>query len=133
MNREDRIRETIHFMSSKFVPNVSAKPISEGLWPSMIQLTQGADVHRLFGYSSAQFFTYDDKWAFFYCPEIVADTTAELDDTEFADWLRYIRAHISTHASLRTKDEGVVDESVFAVMPEARDLVARVHDIMFVF
>lgn len=133
MNRDDRINAVHDFMGNQFVPNVKAKAISEELWPGMISLTQGADVHRLFGYSNAQFFSYDDKWAFFYCASVIADTTAELTDPLFADWLRYIRAHTTAHASLRTEDEAVVDEAVFAVMPEARPLVAAVHDQMFVF
>lgn len=133
MNRVDRIGEIEAFMKEEFSPSISPKPIEERLWPAMIALTEGADVHRPFGYSHSHYMTYDERWTFFYCSGVIAETTAELDDTEFRDWLRYIRAHVSTHTTMDTTDENVVDSQVFSVLPEARDLVGKVHDHMFAF
>lgn len=134
MDRNDRISAVIHFMEGGvFAQNICPRPIRAELWPSMVALTEGADVHRPFGFSSAQYLSYDDKWVFFYCAEVIADVTAELTDTEFNDWLRFARAHVSAHTTLGTYNEGEVDRQVYSVMPEARDLVAKVHDQFFVF
>ncbi len=133
MNREERIATIHNFMKDQFGPRVKPRPIKWALWPSMVVLTAGRDVHRPFGYSSAQYFPYDDKWAFFYCADVMADISAELEDLAFDDWLRYVRAHISTHTQLDTQDEAEVDRQVFNVLPEARDLVGRVHEQLLVF
>lgn len=133
MNRNDRIQAIITFMEAGgFSDKIGPRPLPAELWPSMVVLTDGADVHRPFGFSSAQYFSYDDKWAFFYSAEVMADATAGLTDAEFADWLRFVRAHVSAHTTLNTQDEAVIDEQVFSVLPEARELVVRVHEQFFV-
>ena len=132
MNREDRITAIAEFMAT-FPDNISPRPISSGLWQHMIALTDGGDTHRPFGFSASAYFPYDDKWCFFYSSDVMADVTAELDDAEFQEWLRYVRAHVNAHASLDTQDEAEVDQAVYAVLPEARDLLAKVHNHYFSF
>ncbi len=131
--REDRIEQIDSFMQNEFPANLSARGIKTALWPSMIALTAGQDYHRPFGYSSVQYFPYDDKWAFFYCAAVMADMTADLDDLAFAEWMRYVRAHVNAHTQLDTQDESLVDEHVFVVLPEARELLGRVTEQFLVF
>jgi hypothetical protein len=133
MNRSERIEEIDNFMNDKFTSGIRPQPIELRLWPSMIALTEGSDVHRAFGFSTTQYFPYDDRWSFFYCSELIADITSELTDHEFLDWLRYVRAHVSAHTKLETQDEDMVDTQVFTVLPEARDLVGKVHNLFFEF
>lgn len=134
MNRDERAILINEFMETAFAVNIRPRRIQEDLWGSMIALTEGADHHRPFGYSVPQFLAYDNAWVFFYSPEVIADTTAELFDDELGNWLRYIRAHISTHTSLGSYcDESIVDERVMSVMPEVAPLIARVYDTLFVF
>lgn len=133
MDREQRIESVNLFMEKEFTEKIRAKAISDRLWPSMIALTEGADVHRPFGYSAAQYFSYDDRWSFFYCPDVIVDTTIELEDEQFSDWLRYIRAHVSAHTTLDTTSEDDVESQVYSVLPESRDLVGKVHDLFFPF
>ena len=132
-DRDNRIENIKLFMEREFVANIAPRPIEARLWPTMVIIADGSDVHRPFGFSASMYFPYDEKWAFFYSAEVMADATAELTDSEFQDWLRYVRAHVSTHTTLGTMDEAEVDQSVYAVLPEARDLVAKVHDQFFVF
>lgn len=128
----DRVQQVCEFMANDLGERLKATPVIHELWASTIT-TMGADSHRAFGWSTAHFLAYDDKWMFFYCPEVVVETSSQLNDTEFVDWLKYIRAHMRAHVTLSTYDESSVDEMVFGVIPETRDLVAKIHEAMFVF
>lgn len=128
MSRLERLNE---FMSSGWADNIVPKVIDPVLWPSMIALTEGADYHRPFGFSVPQYFPYDEKWAFFYCPEIMEEAVRGLSQPDFEDWLRYVRAHVSTHTRLDNPDEDIVEAMVFTVLPEAKELVGRAMNVYF--
>lgn len=129
---EHRTELANSFMETMLAENITAKRIKAELWPSMIALTEGGDYHRPFGFSVPQYFAYDEKWAFFFCPEVIVETTAALTGDQFGEWLRYTRAHISVHVTRSTYDEEEVDSYVFSVMPESRDLLITVYDHLFV-
>lgn len=114
-----------------FGEQVAAKPISRRLWPSMVSLNGGADHHRPFGFSAPQYLSYDSKWVFFFCPEIMNELTTGWSEREILDFVRYVKAHINAHASTLSQDEAVVDKAVFDVMPEARKTVARAMEAAF--
>lgn len=127
----ERAEYTTMEMLKAFSERICARPMSKRLWPSMISLTGGADQHRPFGYSAPQFFAYDDKWAFFFCAEAMAEAGESLDDRDYDAWLRYIMAHVRAHTSLNTDDEDPVDEAVFTLIPEARLIVSKVMEAMW--
>lgn len=129
MSREELVE---NFMADYDHTHMSPRRIKEELWPAMLALTEGADCHRPMGYTTPQYFPYGERWAFFYCNEVLRLTGEHLDEEDFLSWLQLVKAHVHGHAHLATFDEQKVDEMVFGLHPEYRDLVAKIYDSLFV-
>lgn len=87
------------------------KAIEERLWPFVVQTT-GADVHRPLGFLVQQYMSYDEKWVFFYCPEVMADSVSFLSDGEFERYLSYVREHLKLHIELCDEPPDDIEEAI---------------------
>lgn len=130
MNFDECVVEIHRFMQQDLAENLVAKSLHPSHWVGMVVLTNASDAHRPFGFSEPLWFPYDEKWCFFYCAEVIAETVQRLTEEELHDWLRYIRAHCNMHACTQL-DEIEIDEVLSSLFPEFIPISRQIFETIF--